>query len=83
MIFNFLLLAFAMMIWGLGFIATRWALTGLDPYWTIALRFLLAGSLGLPFLIYKRTFFKNRSWLIIGFLDIEKNLVVLDFWIFF
>jgi drug/metabolite transporter (DMT)-like permease len=63
MIFNFLLLAFAMMIWGLGFIATRWALTGLDPYWTIALRFLLAGSLGLPFLIYKRTFFKKENYI--------------------
>jgi drug/metabolite transporter (DMT)-like permease len=80
MIFNFLLLAFAMMIWGLGFIATRWALTGLDPYWTIALRFLLAGSLGLPFLIYKRTFFSSAyvSFLFAIFESLIIKLLKLD-----
>lgn len=50
------LLTIATIIWGMGFVATRFAFFLYDPYWTNALRFLVAGGLGLPFLFYKKTF---------------------------
>ena len=39
-------------IWGFGFIATVWALEGMGPLWMSSLRFLLAGFLALPLLIF-------------------------------
>ncbi len=56
MFINILLLLFATSIWGYGFIATRWTLVALDPYWANALRFSVAGVASLPFLLYKRSF---------------------------
>lgn len=48
-------------IWGFGFIATRWTLTSFDPFWATALRFSLAASLSLPFLIYKKSFWRKKN----------------------
>lgn len=56
---NITLLLISTMIWGFGFIATRWTFETLDPFWAHALRFLLAGFLGFPFLIYRKSFWKN------------------------
>ena len=59
MIFNILLLTFSTAIWGFGFVAARWTFGSFDPFWSTALRFLIAGSLSLPFLIYKKSFWRN------------------------
>jgi drug/metabolite transporter (DMT)-like permease len=48
-----LLLTFAAMIWGAGFIATKWTLHDYGPYWSNGLRFVFAGIIILPFLIFK------------------------------
>lgn len=56
MFINILLLLFATAIWGYGFIATRWTLVALDPYWANALRFCVAAIASLPLLLYKRSF---------------------------
>lgn len=56
LVFNIFLLLIATAIWGYGFIATRWTLQGVDPYWSNGLRFGLAGLLSLPVLIYKKSF---------------------------
>lgn len=44
------------MIWGFGFIATRWTLIDYDPLWSNSLRYILAALLALPWLIYKKSF---------------------------
>ncbi|MBC7427113.1 MAG: DMT family transporter [Bacteriovorax sp.] len=56
MLINILLLLFSTSIWGFGFIATRWSLVGLDPFWVNGLRFAIAAICSLPFLIYKKSF---------------------------
>lgn len=61
MSFNIVLLLISTCIWGYGFIATRWALEGLDPYWVNALRFSLAGLCSLPFLLYKKSFWRKNN----------------------
>ncbi len=58
---NIGLLLFATAIWGYGFIATRWTLEGLDPYWSNSLRFGLAGILSLPILLYKKSFTRKNN----------------------
>ncbi len=59
-----LLLTFACMIWGLGFAATRWTFEVYDPYWSNALRFLLASSLTIPILLWRRALRFNRPVLL-------------------
>ena len=61
MISNILLLSFSTAIWGFGFIAARWTFQSFDPFWSNALRFLLAGILSLPFLIYKKSFWRKNN----------------------
>lgn len=61
MFVNILLLLFATAIWGYGFIATRWTLVALDPYWANALRFSVAGVASLPFLLYKKSFTRTDN----------------------
>ena len=61
MINNIILLSLAAAIWGFGFIAARWTLVSFDSFWATALRFLLAGVLSLPFLIYKRSFTRKNN----------------------
>lgn len=61
LVFNILLLLFSTAIWGYGFIATRWTLQGLDPYWSNALRFGLAGLLSLPILLFKKSFTRKSN----------------------
>lgn len=61
LIINITLLIFATAIWGFGFIATRWTLEGLDPYWSNALRFGLAGVLSLPVLLAKKSFTRQNN----------------------
>lgn len=41
-------------VWGIAFIAMRWALLGLEPVWLTELRFLLAGLLAAPFFPWRR-----------------------------
>ena len=57
---NIGLLLFSTGIWGYGFIATRWTLEGLDPYWSNSLRFGLAGLLSLPILLAKKSFTRKN-----------------------
>lgn len=58
-----ILLAISTTIWGFGFIATRLTFESYDPYWSHALRFILAGLFGLPFLFFFKTFFrKDTPW---------------------
>lgn len=61
MVVNILLLIFATAIWGYGFVATRWTLDVLDPYWANALRFAVAGICSIPFLLYKRSFTRKKN----------------------
>ena len=55
MITRILLLTLATFIWGMGFVGTRWTLNAYSPYWSNALRFLFAGILSLPILIFYKT----------------------------
>jgi len=48
------LLLFATMIWGLGFVATRWTMADYSAIWSNSMRFLFAGVLSIPFLLWKR-----------------------------
>ncbi len=61
MFINVFLLVFATAIWGYGFVATRWTLVALDPYWANALRFLVAGVCSTPFLLYKKSFTRKNN----------------------
>lgn len=54
------LLLLTTMIWGFGFIATRWTLELFDPMWANSLRYSLAGLIALPFLIYRGSFKRPR-----------------------
>lgn len=56
-----LLLTIAAMIWGAGFIATKWTLNDYGPYWSNGLRFIFAAIIIIPFLIFK---FKKKRKLI-------------------
>ncbi|MCB0383939.1 MAG: DMT family transporter [Bdellovibrionales bacterium] len=49
-----ILLITATMIWGFGFVATRWTLNGFDPIWSNSIRFVFAGLFALPVLLIKR-----------------------------
>lgn len=64
MTLNIILLTLASAIWGFGFIGTRWTFSAFDPYWSNALRFSLAGILSLPFLLYKKTFWRKKKILL-------------------
>lgn len=61
MILNIFLLLLSTVIWGFGFIAARWTFISYDPYWSTALRFILAGGLSLPFLLYKKSFWRKKN----------------------
>lgn len=54
-----LLLSFACMIWGLGFAGTRFTLFDYSPIWSQGLRYFFAGSIALPFLLYRKNGFKD------------------------
>ena len=60
---NIILLILSTIIWGFGFVGTRWTLIDLDPLWSMAFRFLVAAILGMPFLLYRKTFFKKENHL--------------------
>lgn len=64
MTINIIMLSLTTVIWGFGFISTRWALSEFDPYWANALRFVLAGALSIPFLIYKKSFWRKKNILL-------------------
>lgn len=61
MILNIALLSIATAIWGYGFIATRFTFLVFDPFWSNALRFSLAAILSLPFLLYKKSFWRKKN----------------------
>lgn len=48
------LLTMACLIWGLGFVGTRWTLDVYDPYWSNSLRFIFAACLSTPVLFYRK-----------------------------
>lgn len=50
----------ATVIWGFGFISARFALDVFDPYWLNALRFMLAGGLSLPVLLWQKAFWRKN-----------------------
>jgi drug/metabolite transporter (DMT)-like permease len=61
MLFNIIQLILTTAIWGFGFVSTRWTFLAFDPYWSHALRFLLAAILSLPFLLYKKSFTRKKN----------------------
>ncbi len=77
--FNILILFFVTGIWGFGFIATRWSLSGLDPFWVNALRFSIAALASLPFLIYKKSFTRKDNILKKSFISSVLLLGILLF----
>lgn len=79
MLFNIFLLILATCIWGFGFIATRWSLETLDPYWANALRFAVAGAASLPVLLYKKSFTRKDNILLKSFISSVFLLGVLLF----
>lgn len=56
---NAVLLVIATIIWGMGFIATKWTMMEYDPLWANTLRYLLAGTLSIPIFIWKKSFCKS------------------------
>lgn len=58
---NIILLTLSTIVWGFGFVAARWTFTSFDPFWSTALRFLVAALLSLPFLIYKKSFWRKKN----------------------
>ena len=63
--FRILLLIFAALIWGLGFVGTRWTFMDYSAVWSNSLRFLFAGGIALPFLFFKSPkLFKNLGVII-------------------
>ena len=69
MLINVFLLILATCIWGFGFIASRWTLVTLDPYWANALRFVVAGAASLPVLFYKKSFTRKDNILLKSFIS--------------
>ncbi len=71
---NVLFLLLTTLIWGFGFIATKWTFQDFDGFWSHALRFLFAGFFSLPYLFYKKSFLKKEilkksyiaSWFLFG-----------------
>lgn len=53
---NYLMLVFITAIWGLGFIATKWTLVDYSAIWSNSIRFILAGLIAFPFLIYFKSY---------------------------
>ncbi|MBT4791544.1 MAG: DMT family transporter [Halobacteriovoraceae bacterium] len=60
MLLNSSLLILAAMIWGGGFIATKWTFVDYGPFWSNSIRFIVASLFISPFLIYK--FKLKRPW---------------------
>ncbi len=58
-----LLLISATMIWGIGFIGTRWTLADYSGTWSNGMRFVLCLPIIIPYLLYKKTFFKGREYI--------------------
>lgn len=61
MYLSIILLFLSTIIWGFGFIATKMTFSAYNPYWSQALRFIIAGIVGIPFLIYKKSFTRNNA----------------------
>lgn len=59
-----LLLLVATFIWGLGFVGTRWTFADYSPVWSNSLRFLIAGGLSLPFLLFYLKSLKDKGVII-------------------
>lgn len=79
LLFNISILLIATAIWGFGFIAVRWTFETLDPYWSNALRFGLAGLFSLPLLIVKKSFTRPNNILKKSFISSVLLLGVLLF----
>ena len=69
MFINISLLLFSTSIWGFGFIATRWTLVALDPFWANAIRFLIAAICSMPLLIWKKSFTRPDNILVKSFIS--------------
>lgn len=71
---NLVFLLITTLIWGFGFIATKWTFQDFDGFWSHALRFLFAGFFSLPFLLWRKSFLKKEllkksyfaSWWLFG-----------------
>lgn len=60
MLLNSFLLILAAAIWGHGFIASRWTLVDYSPMWSNSFRYVLAGLMALPVLLYYRSYRRTR-----------------------
>jgi drug/metabolite transporter (DMT)-like permease len=50
------LLLFATMIWGLGFIGTKWTLISYDVYWANGFRYVVAAAFAFPIIYLRKSF---------------------------
>lgn len=57
-------LIMATIIWGLGFVGVRWGLEAYSPLWIHCLRFIFAGLLSIPYILFKRPNRGHREALI-------------------
>lgn len=62
---SYLMLFAVTAIWGLGFIATKWTLLDYSALWSNTLRFLFAGLIATPFLVYFKSY-KIRGKKLVG-----------------
>ena len=62
-----LLLCLAPLIWGFGFIGTRWVLEDYSATWCNAIRFIFCLPFVLPYLLYKKTFHDYKKYVKNGF----------------
>lgn len=68
MAFNSILLLIATILWGYGFVASRWLLQDYTPLWANALRYGLAGLISLPILFKYKSFKRDPQILRMGFI---------------
>jgi len=57
----YLSLIFATLIWGLGFVASRWTFMDYTPTGSNTMRFLIAGLISFPFLLFNRKYLFNKN----------------------
>ena len=57
------LLVLATMIWGFGFIAVKWTILSMSPTWANTLRYGLAASFSLPYLLWRGTFRRGLAYI--------------------
>lgn len=56
------LLIIAGMIWGMGFVASKWTLMAYGPFWSNGLRYLIAAVVSLPLFVFFKSWERNLKF---------------------